>query len=427
MLFQQLSHDFILSGELLFEPGDLIAFMCDQSSLRGSRSEGRSTVLEELLLPAVEERRLEMILVAQLRNGDVVKQVAAQNGDFIFGGVVFAIFRHSILHQGLDYARSHQTPIPSEAEQELARVRDEVPDIIIHDSVAPWGKCIAQLLGVPAVSSVTTFAFNSKVVRLGAGAKPKSFSAALSKVRHIAKALRVRKDIRKCYGIKGPALLDLYVGREQLNIVYTSTYFQPFAETFDHRYKFVGPLISDRHEPTNLPLEKIADKKLVYVSLGTLFNEDEGFYRRCFEALGHADCQVIVSTGGRTDEELGAVPSNFIVRNFVPQLEVLRRASAFITRGGMNSVSESLYFGVPVLVVPHMAEQMVVARRVEQLGAGVHVKKADATSRRIGEVIHRLMVDEAYRRNSRLVGDSFRTAGGVKRAADEVLRRLAFH
>ncbi len=309
---------------------------------------------------------------------------------------------------------------------EIARVRDEAPDIIIHDSVAPWGKCIAQLLGVPAVSSVTTFAFNSKVVRLGAGAKPKSFSAALSKVRHIAKALRVRKEIRKYYGVKGPALLDLYVGREQLNIVYTSTYFQPFAATFDHRYKFVGPLISDRREQTDFLLEEIADEKLVYVSLGTLFNEDEGFYRSCFAALGHTDCRVIVSTGGRTVEELGAVPGNFIVRSFVPQLEVLRRASAFITRGGMNSVSESLYFGVPVIVIPHMAEQMIVARRVEQLGAGVYVKKADATSRRIGEAMHRLMADEAYRRNSRLVGDSFRAAGGVKRAADEVLSVLAF-
>jgi MGT family glycosyltransferase len=311
--------------------------------------------------------------------------------------------------------------------EELARVRDEAPDLIIHDSVAPWGKCIAQLLGIPAVSSVTTFAFNSKVVRLGARAKPKSFSAALSKLRHIAKALRVRKEIRKNYGIKGPALLDLYVGREQLNIVYTSTYFQPFAETFDHRYKFVGPIISDRQEQTDLLPEKNADEKLVYVSLGTLFNEDEAFYRNCFQALEHKDFRVIVSTGGRTVEELGAVPSNFIVRSFVPQLEVLRRASAFITRGGMNSVSESLYFGVPVLVIPHMAEQMVIARRVEQLGAGVHVKKADATSRRIGDAVHRLMADEAYRRNSRLVGDSFRIAGGAKRAADEVLGMLAFH
>ena len=119
------------------------------------------------------------------------------------------------------------------------------------------------------------------------------------------------------------------------------------------------------------------------------------------------------------------MPSNFIVRSFVPQLEVLRRASAFITRGGMNSVSESLYFGVPVLVIPHMAEQMVIARRVEQLGAGVHMKKADATSQRIGDAVHSLMADEAYRRNSRLIGDSFRAAGGVKRAADEVLRMLA--
>ena len=45
--------------------------------------------------------------------------------------------------------------------------------------------------------------------------------------------------------------------------------------------------------------------------------------------------------------DIGRPPPNFIVQPYVPQLEVLRRAAAFVTHGGMNSVSESLGLGVP--------------------------------------------------------------------------------
>ena len=74
------------------------------------------------------------------------------------------------------------------------------------------------------------------------------------------------------------------------------------------------------------------------------------------------------------------------MRAHVPQLEVLRRASAFVSHGGMNSVSESLYFGVPLVCVPQMGEQEIVARQVEALGAGVHLAKDEATADRIREL-----------------------------------------
>src|SRR5260370_11456289 len=40
----------------------------------------------------------------------------------------------------------------------LPQVREDAPDYIIHDGLCPWGKYIAQIRGVPAVSSMTTFA-----------------------------------------------------------------------------------------------------------------------------------------------------------------------------------------------------------------------------------------------------------------------------
>jgi MGT family glycosyltransferase len=119
----------------------------------------------------------------------------------------------------------------------------------------------------------------------------------------------------------------------------------------------------------------------VYVSLGTLFNADASFYRCCFEALGELDLQVILSVGSNVAlASLGRAPVNFHVHSHVPQLDVLRRASVFVTHGGMNSVTESLWYAVPMVVIPQMSEQAMVGRRVEQLGAGVYLSKSEVTA-----------------------------------------------
>jgi MGT family glycosyltransferase len=155
------------------------------------------------------------------------------------------------------------------------------------------------------------------------------------------------------------------MGRSGLNIVYTSRCMQPCGETFDDRFRFIGPSFSVRAEGGDFDWTAVNNPVLIYISLGTLFNGDAGFYRKCLEAFRDVDCQAILSVGGNVaPEALGAPPPNVIVRSHVPQIEVLRRATVFITHGGMNSVSESLSCGVPMVLVPQMSEQELVSGRV---------------------------------------------------------------
>jgi glycosyltransferase, MGT family len=147
-----------------------------------------------------------------------------------------------------------------------------------------------------------------------------------------------------------------------------------------------------------------------------------GFYRACFEAFGQEDIEVIMSIGTNVSEaSLGQAPANFVVRAHVPQLEVLGRASAFVTHGGMNSVSESLFQGVPVVVIPQMGEQEVVGRRVEEVGAGIYLAKQDVSAEKLRESVARLLTDGRFREEAAVLRESFRTAGGVARAADAIV------
>jgi len=308
--------------------------------------------------------------------------------------------------------------------QELDAFRAERPDYLISDSVAPWGRCVATVLGVPWVASVPTFAFSRRVAAyaFAHGVRPpKNARYVLSKMRHMFNALRLSRRVRRLHGVS-PGLTNLVFSYSDLSIVYTSRYFQPCADTFDDRFQFVGPSMTPRTETVPFPWEQVRHPVVVYVSLGTLFNMDAAFYRKCFEAFRADDFQVILSAGENVSAgTLGPAPPNFIVQAYVPQLEVLGRATVFVTHGGMNSVSESLGNGVPLVVIPQMGEQAIVGRRVEELGAGLYLAKEEVTAEKLRELVRRVLAEDRFRRQAALVRESFEAAGGVAQAADKIL------
>ena len=60
------------------------------------------------------------------------------------------------------------------------------------------------------------------------------------------------------------------------------------------------------------------------------------------------------------------------------QIAVLQIADVFLTHCGMNSASEALYFGVPLVMLPQTPEQGGVYTRVLELGAGVKLDKPES-------------------------------------------------
>ena len=277
------------------------------------------------------------------------------------------------------------------------------PDLVVSDSVAFWGKLAAMKHGLPYVSSTTTFAFNKH------SAKYMQESAW-----DIAKMLitmpRINKQLKrlreKGYPVK--SLLDIVQNDNDTNtIVYTSKYFQPCSETFSDRYHFIGPSI----RPITKPVEK-TDDKLVYISMGTV-NQNRDFYRNCIHVLGQTDWQVIISMG-TNPEHYEKLPDNIQIYETVDQMAVLSVADAFITHCGMNSASEGLYFQVPLVLFPQTQEQDAVAKRVEELGAGVRLRSISEED--VLRTLQQIIYESAYKNNAIKISESFRACGGTAEA-----------
>lgn len=291
--------------------------------------------------------------------------------------------------------------------EDMARLK---PDCIVADSMAIWGKAVAMKLGIPFVSSTTTFAFN----RHSAAIMKRSFAET---VRMILSMPKISRDIRRLQASGYPVknVLDLIGSDENVpTVVYTSPEFQPCSDTFPECYAFVGPSV----RPACSRIEKTREK-LVYISMGTVNNDMLPLYRQCIAAFADAPYQVIMSVGSAVAlQAFGSLPEHISVFAHVDQIAVLEQADVFISHCGMNSVNESLYFGVPIVMLPQTAEQGGVAERVRQLGAGVKLEKADAES--VFHATRQMLEDTTCRENARRIAESFRRCPGAKGAADRI-------
>lgn len=287
-----------------------------------------------------------------------------------------------------------------------SRVIEEIrPDVVVSDSVAFWGKLAAMKHGLPYVSSTTTFAFNrysAKYMQESAWDIAKMLMA-MPRINRQLKRLR-----EKGYPVK--SLLDIVQNDNDTNtIVYTSRYFQPCSETFSDRYRFIGPSI----RPITRPAEKTSDKT-IYISMGTV-NQNRQFYRNCINVLAQTGWQVIISMGTNTDH-FDDLPENIQVYESVDQMAVLSISDAFITHCGMNSASEGLYYGVPLVLFPQTPEQNAVARRVEELGAGVRLQSISEED--VLDALTKIINEPQYKEGAAKVSESFRACGGAAEAKD---------
>ncbi|MBT2668382.1 glycosyltransferase [Bacillus sp. ISL-4] len=329
---------------------------------------------------------------------------------FISGG------RNYLLERINGLLRTVDIVIPSVLEQ----IKGEHFDYIIHDSMFGCGHLLAKILKLPAINSCTSFAqtkasFDKMLEQLSKEIPTEIVKRIYDEFQSLTAMVKGKYDVE----IHSP--YEVFCNPAPLTIVYTTREFQPFGEAFDQTYKFVGPSISSRLKQDNFDLAAIKGKSPIYISLGTVFNRAVDFYKLCFEAFGNSNHTVVMSIGQQTPLiDLGEIPQNFIVKKYVPQTEVLKYTKLFITHGGMNSTSEGLYYGVPLIVIPQSADQPIIAQQVANIGAGIKLQMQSLNANKLREAVDHVLNDPSFHKDVSYIRESFQKSGGYHQAVDEI-------
>ena len=161
---------------------------------------------------------------------------------------------------------------------------------------------------------------------------------------------------------------------------------------------------------------------LLYLSLGSLGSADVGLMQRLIDTLGATEYSVIVSMGPQ-HEELRLAP-NMSGAEFLPQPAILPEVDLVITHGGNNTVTESLHFGKPMVVLPLFWDQHDNAQRMDELGLGRRLDTYRHEPVELVDAIESLLADSELPRRLSAISARLEADPGTAKAADLIERLI---
>ncbi|TRW79685.1 glycosyl transferase [Mycolicibacterium sp. 018/SC-01/001] len=179
--------------------------------------------------------------------------------------------------------------------------------------------------------------------------------------------------------------------------------------------------VRETDDAYDLPAEvadRPADSALIYLSLGSLGGADVDLMQRLVDVLGTTRHRFIVSKGPQADRI--TLTDNMVGAQMLPQTKVIPQVDLVISHGGNNTVTETLHFGKPLIVLPLFWDQYENAQRVDELGFGVRLDTYGFTDGELTDAVERLLADTTLRDRLAGLGAQIRARDGLRRGADVI-------
>ena len=167
---------------------------------------------------------------------------------------------------------------------------------------------------------------------------------------------------------------------------------------------FVGAEVNwQRHEELFDWSRIDPDKPLVYCALGThvdKYSHVQHFFETVIEAVGSLpQYQLILANPG--PDSFKNLPANVLLLKHAPQLQILQRTSVFITHGGLNSIKEALFYGVPMVVFLCWVDQPMDANRIVYHRLGLMGDLSTVTVEEVRALIQKVAETNLYRERAK--------------------------
>jgi len=308
---------------------------------------------------------------------------------------------------------------------ELARITHNLhPDLFLVSNHLPWVGIDAWKTGAPVImfSSVIVSTPDSLAPPINSDTIPGSTLATRVKVLWEWQKLKLRRKIvervsglaNTAFYLKKLAVASGYPVRDidfnalpwprlsLLELVF-------FPQCFDFRRAtpvkgafYVGPSVDTERKDNDFPWEKLDGRPLVYCSLGSLVSfkhrmAAKRFFQELLDAMGQRqDLQAAIATGNYLKPGDFRCPDNVILTDDAPQVALLKRARVMVGHGGSGCIRESMYYGVPMLLLPCTFDGPGNAARAVHQGLALQADFQKVSVQELKIAIDKLLNDPSY-------------------------------
>jgi zeaxanthin glucosyltransferase len=326
--------------------------------------------------------------------------------------------------------------LPELAAQLIGHLEDIQPDVVLTDYNFYAGPIAAEALGLPyatfcaivnALPSQDTPTFGAQMAW-----RPPWHPERLlwpwtrwGSRWYLSLDDRVANRVRRSYGLD-PVDFPIWYSSPYLFIAPTTEAFEYPRSDLLPQAVYVGPVTTPaRGKTEEFPWDWLEDgRPTLYVSLGTIVKLAHVF-KIVIDLARGAKWKAVLSVGQGADlTQFGELPENILLRNYVPQYELLRHVDAVISHGGNNTVTETLLNGKPLIVIPITGDQPESAGRVVKAEAGLRLDIHRLTPEKLRDAINALLDDPRYRAGAERVGMDYQKTDGSA-TITRLLERLA--
>ncbi len=286
-------------------------------------------------------------------------------------------------------------------------------DMVVCDSLFGAPYFLKQMIHIPVVSSHSSFAMSHTPVpdsMLEPGTHPQ-----------LDHCYEILNRICEKHTVPVTSLSDIFISKSQWNVVYTIPEFNGDSGLEFSKYFFTGAIVKNETAEDFADIPQRDSRPLIYISLGSVNTDFVDFYKMCLETFKTSDVFVIMSIGKKCKiEQLGDIPSNFYIGNFLPQLAILKKADVFITHAGFNSVNEALSYGVPMYAFPMVNDQHMVAKRIKDLKLGIVGQFKEISPQVLRDGAEELLREKEFKENCIRISKQLKGTEGLTLVAKKL-------
>lgn len=247
---------------------------------------------------------------------------------------------------------------------------DQNVDLIIYDSMAYWGKYIADKYNIKSISLFTIQPFDKQHFNDYAFEYLRGYTSKYATQKDFFRNIHIYQVVakKKFNLIDDFSFDDFFCARGLYNVVLLPKSVCKFANELEDSYSAFSPMLECNSEQPD-------KNDSIYIATGSMISNLD-LLISCIDSLLCFEKDMHISSGKHT-EFLQNKYSNYKNINFyefAPQEKLLKQASVFITHGGTNSMCEAIASKTPMIVIPLVNDEFLNAEMIVQSGIGIELE-----------------------------------------------------